>query len=187
MLPEMVLFFPLSPCLSGTCFIYVSSFPTWHFKGTAFQLLLAWLEFVSKVYCCLVCVHFRQNIPFGQECLSFCLRSNASCSNCCFKEHYKKISLKGCQSSRFTQTRANTTTKSTADGLFDFLKRTKANIVQTFIFAMNWRRRRTSQGAGTQVDLPTKVSINGTCIFLCQMTWGSMFTKVILLRMDRAC
>ena len=44
-----------------------------------------------------------------------------------------------------------------------------------------------AQGAGTQVDLPTKVSINGTCIFLCQMTWGSMFTKVILLRMDRAC
>ena len=44
-----------------------------------------------------------------------------------------------------------------------------------------------SQGAGTQVDLPTKVSINGTCIFQCQMTWGSMFTKVILLRMDRAC
>ena len=145
MLPEMVLFSLCHlVCQEHALFMF------YHFqndisKGLCFSTtgVLAWLEFVSKQVYCLVCVHFRQNIPFGQECLSFCLRSNASCSNCCFKEHYKKISLKGCQSSRFTQTRANTTTKSTADGLFDFLKRTKANIVQTFIFAMNWRRRRT--------------------------------------------
>ena len=115
MLPEMVLFSLCHlVCQEHALFMF------YHFqndisKGTAFLPLLAWLEFVSKQVCCLVCVHFRQNIPFGQECLSFCLRSNASCSNCCFKEHYKKISLKGCQSSRFTQTRANTTTtKSTA-------------------------------------------------------------------------
>ena len=56
-----------------------------------------------------------------------------------------------------------------------------------FSFLFIFEGRFCTQGAGTQVDLPTKVSINGTCIFLCQMTWGSMFTKVILLRMDRAC
>ena len=117
MLPEMVLFSLCHlVCQEHALFMF------YHFQNDISKVLcfsttgvLAWLEFVSKQVYCLVCVHFRQNIPFGQECLSFCLRSNASCSNCCFKEHYKKISLKGCQSSRFTQTRANTTTtKSTA-------------------------------------------------------------------------
>ena len=87
-----------------------------------------------------ICDHFLCSL----SCLTYCpfflfiiLSLGQNIVSCCFKVHYKKISLKGCQSSRFTQTRANTTTKSTADGLFDFLKRTKANIVQTFIFAMN--------------------------------------------------
>ena len=136
MLPEMVLFSLCHlVCQEHALFMF------YHFQNDISKVLcfsttgvLAWLEFVSKQVNCLVCVHFRQNIPFGQECLSFCLRSNASCSNCCFKEHYKKISLKGCQSSRFTQTRANTTTKSTADGLFDFLKKNKSKHCANFYF-----------------------------------------------------
>ena len=43
-----------------------------------------------------------------------------------------------------------------------------------------------TQGAGTPFDLPTKVSAHGTCVFWCKTTWGTTFTKVILLRMGRA-
>ena len=40
-----------------------------------------------------------------------------------------------------------------------------------------------SQGAPSPFDLLKKFPIYGTCVFLWEITWGSMFTKVIFLRM----
>ena len=38
-------------------------------------------------------------------------------------------------------------------------------------------------GAGKVVDPIEKCSVNIECLFWCKMTWGSMFTKVILLKL----
>ena len=46
-----------------------------------------------------------------------------------------------------------------------------------------WRGLVTVQGAQTLVHLPQKPPITKTCIFWCKITWGTMFTKVILLPM----
>ena len=43
-----------------------------------------------------------------------------------------------------------------------------------------------TQGAGKGVDPPTKVPMPETPIFGCGPTWGTTFTKVILLRMAEA-
>ena len=40
-----------------------------------------------------------------------------------------------------------------------------------------------AQGAGRPFDLLKRFPIYGTFVFLWEMTWGSMFTKVILLQM----
>ena len=54
-----------------------------------------------------ICDHFLCSL----SCLTYCpfflfiiLSLGQNIVSCCFKVHYKKISLKGCQSSRFTQT-----------------------------------------------------------------------------------
>ena len=43
-----------------------------------------------------------------------------------------------------------------------------------------------SQGAGKGVDPPTKVPMPETPVFGSRPTWGTTFTKVILLRMAEA-
>ena len=54
-------------------------------------------------------------------------------------------------------------------------------VLGLFFFEKYTRRR--SQGAQTLVHLPQKPPITETWIFWCKMTWGTMFTKVILLSM----
>ena len=42
------------------------------------------------------------------------------------------------------------------------------------------------QGAGLVIDPSQKFPVTMKCIFRCGMTWGTMFTKVILLAMAEA-
>ena len=54
----------------------------------------------------------------------------------------------------------------------------------TFNVTSNWGH--CTQGAGRPFDLPKKFPKHETCVFGFGTTWGTMFTKVILLRMAEA-